>query len=400
MGSRSMREMPAFLRKRFEAYRDVRVARDWGGRNIFCSRLARSDDLVLMSNDYLAISSHPKLIERQCEALRSHGLGVMMSPIYVENEASPAAERAIAKAVGFGEGIFTQSGYAANVGLIEALAGMDVPVYIDQRAHASMHMGVRSAKAKSMVFPHNDVPHLAASIREHGPGVIAIDSLYSAEGDIAPLSAIAEVSISNECVLVVDESHALGVYGTSGEGLVASLALTDQVDFITASLAKAYCCRAGYIASPEDFRSYFGIHSMPAIFSSTLLPHDAASIAAAHEVVVQEAWRRDRLFEIVGAVRKALCRLGYPVASSGSQIVSLEVGTDAAAARVRDVLMGHGIFAALFTPPATPRNRSLVRLSLHAGLTDENVSCVVYAFGARHAELAPQAWSSRSAHLH
>lgn len=394
MGNRSIQDMPGFFKGRFAAYSEERVAKEWRGNNLFRSGRPSEHDLNLMSNDYLALARHPEIIAAQCASLKQHGLGVMMSPIFVQDEGDEVLriERQIAGLLGFAEGIITQSGYSANQGLLEAVAAKDTAIYIDSRAHASLYMGVLSSRARRLVFHHNDMDNLRDCIEQGGPGIIAVDSLYSAMGDFAPLERLVEIARSSGCLLIVDESHALGVYGDQGEGLVAKKKLSDDVDFITASLAKAYCSRAGFVAAPAGFRAYFGIHSMPAVFSSMLLPHDFAGIEAAHAVVIHAIERRQRLRSSVSLLRKGLSELGYPVDPKGSAIIPLVVGTDYEAAMVRDALAEEGIFGALFTPPATPRGASLVRLSMHAGLSKLDIERIVHAMGKLRSRCKPETW--------
>lgn len=394
MGHRSIHDMPDFFKERFTAYSEERVAKEWHGQNLFRSARPSERDFNLMSNDYLALARHPEIIAAQCASLKRHGLGVMMSPIFVQDEGDEVLriERQIAGLLGFAEGIITQSGYSANQGLLEALATKDTSIYIDSRAHASLYMGVLSSRARRIVFHHNDMNNLRECIEQGGPGIIAVDSLYSAMGDFAPLERLVEIAQASDCLLIVDESHALGVHGDQGAGRVAEKGLSDGVDFITASLAKAYCSRAGFVAGPAGFRAYFGIHSMPAVFSSMLLPHDFAGIETAHAVVIRAAERRQRLRSSVSVLREGLYKLGYPVGPEESAIVPLVVGTDYEAARVRDALAEKGIFGALFTPPATPRGASLVRLSLHAGLSDRDIERIVHAMGELRSRFKTETW--------
>lgn len=394
MGHRTIRDMPAFAARRFATFTEQRVGTEWGGRNLFHSKTPGAEDINLMSNDYLGIYRHRNLIRAQCASLRHHGFGLMMSPIYAQMDSEVITEvgQRVANDIGFSQGALAQSGYNANQGIIEILATKDVMVYMDSRAHASMYAGVQTSRARHVPFAHNDMDNLRDCIDQGGQGIVVVDSLYSAMGDMAPLDCLVEIAEESGCVLVVDESHALGVYGDRGEGLVAMHGLSGGVDFVTASLAKAYCNRAGIIAGPGDFRDYFGLQSFPAIFSSMLLPHDVASIEAAHGIVRSADFRRRRLRSITARLRGELHAMGYPVASQGSAIIPLLVGSDIDAAHVRDALVREGVFGALFTPPATPRGASLVRLSLHAGLSNDDVERIVDTCRRLRDELKPAAW--------
>jgi CAI-1 autoinducer synthase len=181
-------------------------------------------------------------------------------------------------------------------------------------------------------------------------------------------------------VLVVDESHSLGTHGEHGEGLVAAAGLADRVHFRTASLSKAFAGRAGFIACCDsDFPGYFKMEAFPAIFSSTLLPHDVAGLTAALAVIRTEGWRRDRLHQVCARLRAELAGNGFDLDGSASQIIALPAGPGDKAIELRDRLESQGVFGAVFCPPATTRNRTIVRLSVHAALTDEQVERVLRA---------------------
>src|SRR5262249_50953188 len=156
-------------------------------------------------------------------------------------------------------------------------------------------------------FRHNFPGHLREEIRKHGPGIIAVDSIFGTNGSRSPLTQICDIADETGSVLVVDESHSLGTDGPYGAGTVVALGLTDRVPFRIASLATAFAGRAGFIAANNiDFVDYFKMESDPAVFSATLLPHDIAGLAATLEVIRVDEWRRIRLREISAVVRRAL----------------------------------------------------------------------------------------------
>jgi CAI-1 autoinducer synthase len=241
---------------------------------------------------------------------------------------------------------------------------------------------------------HNDVGHLERQVLRNGPGVIVVDAVYSTNGSVAPLVEIADLARTHACVLVVDESHSLGTHGNRGEGLVASLGLNDRVHFITASLAKAYCSRAGFIACTTRFKDYFGCEALPAIFSSSLLPYELAGLSAAHRVIQTESWRRERLRRITRHVRGELTALGYPIGDGTEQIVAFEAGQEILTGRVRDVMERHGVFGSVFSAPATTANRSLLRLTLNAGMSDADVERLVAVCRAARDEMSLASWSA------
>ncbi|TCV97196.1 CAI-1 autoinducer synthase [Luteibacter rhizovicinus] len=388
--------LPEFVNRRVDKFHNERVAIDWGGRHILRGRKPTTNDLLLQSNDYLSIAGHPDIVEAQRSSLAKGGLGMMMSALFMQDADDPLhrVEYELARAVGTENGILAQSGYAANVGLIQSIADDRTPVYIDMLAHASLWEGIRSAGARAVSVLHNDTAHLERQVLRNGPGVIVVDAVYSTNGSLAPLVEIAAVAQASGCVLIVDESHSLGTHGTRGEGLVASLGLQDRVHFITASLAKAYCSRAGFIACTDRFKDYFGCEALPAIFSSSLLPSELAGMSASHRVIQTEGWRRTRLRQVTRHVRCELTRLGYPIADGTEQIVAFEAGVEILTGKVRDVLERYGIFGSVFSAPATTVNRSLLRLTLNAGMSDSDVERLVDVCTKARDELDLPAWSA------
>ncbi|GAP65465.1 putative aminotransferase [Mizugakiibacter sediminis] len=387
--------LPELLRERVEHFRRERVQLAWGGKHIMLGSVPRAGDLVLQSNDYLAITRHPEIVRAQCAALENEGNGMMMSGIFLQHAEDPMRrlEQELAGAMGAEEGMLCQSGYNANVGLVQSIAGERTPVYVDMLAHASLWEGVKSAGARAVAILHNDPEHLERQVLRNGPGVILVDAVYSTTGALCPLAAYADIAARHDCVLVVDESHSLGTHGSHGEGLVASLGLGDRVHFRTVSLAKTYCARAGLITCPAGFREYLASESLPAIFSSTLLPHELAGIGAAHRVIQAEGWRRNRLRQVTQRVRTALTALGYPIANGTEQIVGLEIGPERLTMHVRDVFEAHGVFGSIFCAPATAKNRSLLRLTLNAGLNDAEVERLIETLASIRNEIDLVDWS-------
>jgi CAI-1 autoinducer synthase len=291
-------------------------------------------------------------------------------------------------------GVLCQSGFAANTGLLQSIAGENTPVYVDMLAHMSLWEGVRSAGARAVAFLHNDIEHLERQVLKHGPGVIVVDSVYSTNGSVCPLEGVVAVGTRHGCVLVVDESHALGTHGRLGEGMVAALGLSGQVHFRTASLAKAFAGRAGIIACSARFSEYIKYESNPSIFSSTLLPHEVAGLGVTLEVVRSEGWRRHKLRANAAYLRRSLDELGYNLNGSQSQIIALESGGERQTIVLRDALEARGIFGSVFCAPATAKNRALIRLSVNSALTEADLERIVGVCRDIREEVGMVNWAS------
>lgn len=358
------------LRERFEQKFMAHWQSQWGGKPILHGRNPGSDSIRLDGNDYLGIAGHPDIVRAQIASLQHSNESVIQSGVFLL-DAHPCRtlEASLAAWVGKEDGFVCQSGYSANVGLLQAIADEQTPVYLDSLAHTSLWEGAHAARAPAHAFRHNDPEHLSRMIERHGPGVVVVDSVYSTTGALCPLVRMVEVVEQHGCTILVDESHSLGTHGPQGAGLCAELGLTDRVHFISASLAKAFAGRAGFFTIPAAMRYYVLHNSYPNIFSSCLLPHEIAGLAATLEVVRGSDAERERLHANTRRLRASLSSMGYPIHQGSQQIIALETGTEPATMVLRDQLEAHQIFGAIFCAPATSRNRAMVRLTLNAGLT-------------------------------
>ena len=358
------------LRERFEQKFMAHWQSQWGGKPILHGRNPGSDSIRLDGNDYLGIAGHPDIVRAQIASLQHSNESVIQSGVFLL-DAHPCRtlEASLAAWVGKEDGFVCQSGYSANVGLLQAIADEQTPVYLDSLAHTSLWEGAHAARAPAHAFRHNDPEHLSRMIERHGPGVVVVDSVYSTTGALCPLVRMVEVVEQHGCTILVDESHSLGTHGPQGAGLCAELGLTDRVHFISASLAKAFAGRAGFFTIPAAMRYYVLHNSYPNIFSSCLLPHEIAGLAATLEVVRGSDAERERLHANTRRLRASLSSMGYPIHQGSQQIIALEAGAEPATMVLRDQLEAHQIFGAIFCAPATSRNRAMVRLTLNAGLT-------------------------------
>ena len=240
----------------------------------------------------------------------------------------------------------------------------------------SLWEGIRAAGAIAHPFMHNNMSHLRKQLERHGSGVIVIDSVYSTIGTIAPLRDIYEMAQEFDCAVVVDESHSLGTHGENGAGLVQALGLTNQVDFITVSLAKTFAYRAGAILGPKQLSRTLPFVAYPAIFSSTVLPQEVIRLEKTLEVIKGAEDKRKALFERAKSLTTGLKRIGFNIRSE-SQIVALECGNERNTERVRDFLEQRDVFGAVFCRPATGKNKNIIRFSVNADMTPRDIDHVL-----------------------
>ncbi|WP_428440275.1 alpha-hydroxyketone-type quorum-sensing autoinducer synthase [Photobacterium sagamiensis] len=335
--------------------------------------------VLLQSNDYLAISNHDAIRNAQIDALIKTDKEVVMSAIFLHKDGeNDSFEQQLASFTGYEHCILSQSGWAANIGLIQTIIPANTPVYIDFFAHMSLWEGARTANAAIHTFLHNNVKHLEKMIKKHGPGLILVDSVYSTLGTIAPITEIVAIAKKYGCATLVDESHSLGTHGLNGSGLVAELGLTNDVDFITVSLAKSFAYRAGAILCSDKVGQCFPFVAHPAIFSSALLPHEVEVLKATLDLIKKSDQRRKQLFSQTSKLKNGLEELGYRIQSQ-SQIIALETGSEARTEVIRDLLEADNIFGSVFCQPATPKNRNLIRFSVNSSLSDDDIGKILLA---------------------
>lgn len=381
------------LRQRIAGEFQSRWENEWGSKFVTHGIAPGPNAVRLDGNDYLGVTGHPTVVEAQLRALRNGQEFVIQSGVF-QLQGSPAAqfEQALASWLGKEDGLLCQSGYAANLGLLQVIADPQTPVYLDGLAHMSLWEGVRAAGAPAYAFRHNDPEHLLKMVKRHGPGLVVVDSVYSTTGAVARLPELVQIAEQHDCMILVDESHSLGTHGPGGKGLCAMLGLTDRVHFITASLAKAFAGRAGFFTMPVELRAYLMCHSYPSIFSSCLLPHEVAGLAATLEVIKRADRAREQLRTNTRRVRAAFQELGYPIHQGTEQIISLEAGTEFDTLALRDRLESNGVFGAVFCAPATSRNRAMVRLTLNSALTDAEMAHVEQVARAVAPHVRPWEW--------
>lgn len=383
----------SYLQERLKSWEIRR--KSWGGPLYRGRATPGRNDITLMSNDYLALGSHPTVLDAQVRSLRTHGNGALMSGAFTgDTDPLRHLEAELAHWLSAPAVMLCQSGWAANVGLIQAVCPPGGPVYVDELAHASLWEGSAAAGASVRPFAHNDPDHLERTIRRHGPGLIAFDTLYSVTGDLCPLRELIAVATRTGSELVADESHTLGVLGPRGTGLVASLGLVGQVAYRTASLAKAFAGRAGLVACTKEIAGYLPYHSLGAVFSSTLLPHDVAGLTAALGVLATADDRRKRLADNSLRLRNGLTELGYHIAPSQSQIIPLQPGTEPGVRRLQQALDAQGVFGAPFVPPSVPVRRCVQRLSVHSELTAAELDRILAGCAAVRDEVGLRDWKS------
>lgn len=375
--SNNTKPLPAFIEERLDFYIEDIIESNQNQKHLVLGKRPPADAVIMQSNDYLALSHNKEIQAAHKRAISEQDDNVVMSAVFLQDEESkPEFENELAEYVGMESCLLSQSGWAANLGLLQTICAPGTPIYIDFFAHMSLWEGARISGGVIYPFMHNNIRHLRKQIKRHGAGVIVVDSIYSTIGTIALLEAICEMANEYGCALVVDESHSLGTHGPNGSGLIHALGVQDQVDFVTVSLAKTFAYRAGAILGPKKLSQTLPFISYPAIFSSTVLPQEVARLRKTLEVIKHADGKRQTLFTRADELRSGLKAIGFNIRSE-SQIISLECGEERNMERVRDFLEDNDVFGAIFCRPATGKNKSIMRFSVNADMTVKDVDHVL-----------------------
>jgi 8-amino-7-oxononanoate synthase len=330
-------------------------------------RIDGREVLLLCANDYLGLAGDERVREAAAGAALRWGAGAGASrlvsgtlPIHEELEARLAAWERRERAVLFG------SGYLANVGVISALAERGDVVFSDALNHASIVDGCRLSRAEVFVYRHADVEHLAWGLaRAEGRGALVVtDSVFSMDGDVAPLAEIVALARRWGARTVVDEAHGTGCLGPGGRGAVAAAGLEEQVDVLVGTLGKALGAYGAYVACGGDLAALLVNSARPFIFSTAPPPAAAGAALAALAILEQEPGRPARLQANAALLRDALSAHGLDTGGSSTQILPLVVGAAEDAVAAAEGALGEGVFAQAIRPPTVPAGTSRLRVAV------------------------------------
>jgi 8-amino-7-oxononanoate synthase len=349
------------------------------------------------TNNYLGLTFDAECRAAAIAAIESSGTGTTGSRMASGNYAGHRAlERALADAFGWPSGIVFSTGYQANLGALSGLAGSGEFLLVDADGHASIHDGCRLSNATTIRFRHNDPDDLDRRLARLGADakrtLIVVESLYSTRGDRAPLREIVEIKKRHGAWLLVDEAHSFGVFGPRGLGLCEELGLLDEVDFIVGTFSKSLGGVGGFCLSRHADLELLRMVSRPYIFTASSAPPAIAATHAALRRVLEGHALRDRLWKHAHRLHDEAIRLGYRLgAETPGPVVALLFDSREAGLALWQGLFDAGVYTNLMIPPATPAGLSIVRISLSAAHSDEDLSRIVAALAA-HADLgAPPA---------
>jgi glycine C-acetyltransferase/8-amino-7-oxononanoate synthase len=341
--------------------------------------------LLLCSNNYLGLADHPRVREAAADAAMRWGVGTGASRLVSGTMTIHGRlEERLADFKGSEACLLFGSGYLANLGVIGALAGRGDTIFSDELNHASIVDGCRLSRAEVVVYRHRDVEHLDWSLRRHGGDrrLIVTDSVFSMDGDVAPLAAIVELADIHGARLVVDEAHATGSLGPGGRGAVAEAGLENEVDVVVGTLGKALGSYGAYACARSETVRYLINTARSLIFSTAPSPPAVAGALAALDLLQERPHRVQRLRANARALRGALAAEGFPVASGlEMHIVPLIVGDERTAMRMCQAAIERGVFAQAIRPPTVAPGSSRLRLTAMASHTASELQMAGGVFG-------------------
>lgn len=340
------------------------------------------------SNDYLGLARHPKFLAATIAALEKSGMvGAGGSRLLRgHHPAHEELEEHAARFFGSEASLFFGGGFLANFALFTTLPERHDAVIFDEHIHASVKEGIHAGTAKRLRAAHNDLNSFEDSIKRARTGGardiwIAVESVYSMEGDMAPLPALHALARAHDAVLVIDEAHATGVFGASGRGLSEGLPNENVITLHTCG--KALGVAGALVCGGKTIRDYLINKARPFIYATAPPPHLASAVSCALDLVESEPWRRAKLAELIAFASRELKNVaGVRMQGRASQIIPVILGEDSEAVRVATRLQTAGFDVRAIRPPTVPEGRARLRISLNTGISENDIAALAQALAA------------------
>jgi 8-amino-7-oxononanoate synthase len=335
----------------------------------------------LSSNDYLGLATHPCITAAMAAAVAREGAGSTGSRLLRGDRDSFAAlERRFAAFKGTERALYFSSGYLANIAVMTTFAEAGDVVISDRHNHASLIDGMRLSAARKEIVPHNDIDVVRRGVgaagrtgEAGGERFIVVESLFSMDGDEAPLADYADLCRRSGAHLIVDEAHAVGLYGACGSGLIEEHGIAEDVFLSVNTAGKALGVAGAFVAGPSWAIEYLIQRARPFLFSTAPPPAVAAALEASLSVIEREPERRDRVRGLAATLRRRLIAAGVPIGSGRSHIIPIHIGENQAAVAVAELLQRDGFDVRAIRPPTVPPGTARLRVSVNANLAADAV---------------------------
>ena len=364
-------------------FRNLRILE---GQQLPRAVIDRTPVVNLSSNNYLGLTTHPRLVEAAVKATEQFGVGSgAVRPIAGTMEIHMRLEEKIARFKNVEACVVFQSGFTANAGTVSSILGKGDIIISDELNHASIIDGCRLSRAEIKVFPHKNLSELERILGEthdlHGRKLVITDGVFSMEGDIAPLPAIVELAEQFGAIMMIDDAHSSGVLGRNGRGTVDHCGMHGRVDIQVGTLSKAIGVLGGYVCGSKDLIQYLYHKARPFLFSTSHPPAVAAACLAAFEILEEEPQLIERLWNNTRFFKAGLEKLGFNTGESQTPITPVIVGKGGLTMRFSDELFRAGVFAQGISYPTVPEAKSRIRTIVTATHTREQLELALDILG-------------------
>ncbi|MBN2545476.1 MAG: aminotransferase class I/II-fold pyridoxal phosphate-dependent enzyme [Spirochaetes bacterium] len=337
----------------------------------------KKEMIMLGSNNYLGLATHPEVIKAGIEALKKYGAGngagaMVGGTLGIHKQ----LEEELADFIGKEEAMIFNSGYSANIGILSGILRPNDVVINDQYNHASIFDGCRLSQSKLLVFKHNDINSLEKIVKRakyyFNGCIIVIDGIYSTDGSLSPLDEIYRIARTYDCKIMVDEAHALGILGKKGRGTTEYFNLTDKIDIIMGTLSKSLGSSGGFVASSKNVIEYLRFYARSYLFSTSFPPSVAATVLKALHLIKTDNSIREKLHFNISYFINGLKKLNLDIGEPKSAVVPIFISDQKLLFKISSLLFDNGLFHNVMIYPAVPMGGSLLRFGITTSL-DENI---------------------------
>jgi len=337
--------------------------------------------LMFGSNSYLGLTNHPKIKEAAIEAIKKYGTGCAGSRFLNGTlDMHTQLERRLAKFVGKEEAIIYSTGFQVNLGVVSCLTGREDYIIWDELDHASIIEGRRLSFSTQLKYKHNDMESLEKVLKScpiDKVKLIVTDGVFSMEGDVANLPEIARLAKQYNAAVYVDEAHGIGVFGKQGRGTCDHFGVTDDVDCIMGTFSKSFASLGGFVATDSVTANYLRHNSRSYIFSASITPASTAAVSAALDIMESEPERIENLWKLTNYALDGFRNIGCEIGNTSTPIIPLFIRDNEKTFRITRDLFEEGVFVNPVVSPAVPSNSTLIRFSLMATHTKEQLDYAI-----------------------
>lgn len=375
------------LQAKLSKYQEPQKAKAAGVYPYFRAISSEQDTEVIMngkkvlmfgSNSYMGLTNHPKVKEAAIEATKKYGTGCAGSPFLNGTlDIHKQLEARLAEFVGKEDAMIYSTGFEVNLGVVSCMTGREDYVILDEQDHASIIEGRRLSFSTPLKYKHNDMDSLEEQLKKCAPDkvkLIVTDGVFSMEGDVAKLPQIVELAKKYDATVMVDEAHGIGVFGKQGRGTCNHFGVTDDVDLIMGTFSKSFASLGGFIATDKEITNFLRHHSRSYIFTASITPASTAAANAALDIMLNEPERQENLWKLTNYALEGFRNMGCEIGHTETPIIPLYIRDNYKTFTITRDLLNEGIFVNPVVSPAVAPHDTLIRFSLMATHTKEQVT--------------------------